>query len=116
MPFQIRLRRAVVPQRPHFRVECRAGRCDHPALTGRDGLSGMEAEAASIAESAAMPIAIPRAEAAGGILDHPQAVAPRDIDDRVHVGAETEQVNRDDPHCSSRDLRLDLAWVDIERR
>ena len=51
------------------------------------------------------------------VLDHAQAVAAGDVEDRRHVGGQAAVVHRDRSPCVfGRDRRLDRVRVDAERR
>ncbi len=83
---------------------------DHAALAvGTEVLAGIEAEAAHVAEAADATALVLGAVRLAGILDHDQAVAARDLEDRIHVGRLAVQVHRDDGLGARGDRRLD-AW------
>ena len=67
----------------------------------------MEAEAAGVAEGAGVAAAVPAAERARAVLDDPQAACRGELQERVHVGAEPEQVHGDDADGALGDERLD---------
>ena len=56
-----------------------------------------------------------RANRLGGVLDDRQIVPPRDVENRIHLGALAEQVHRHDRLGARRDLGRDAARVDVER-
>jgi hypothetical protein len=52
----------------------------------------------------------------GRVLDHAQAVAPGDREDRVEIGRLAVEMHRQDRPRARRDRRLDPAGIDVEGR
>ena len=65
-------------------------------------LRGWKLKQPNVAEDARVPAANRRAKTAGGVFDDPQTVGFREREHRVHVGAEAEEMHRDDAHRSRR--------------
>src|SRR5580658_4167059 len=57
-----------------------------PLAIGSEILAGIKTEARHIADAADSAALIFRAVRLGGVFDHDQSVAARDLHDRVHVG------------------------------
>jgi len=76
----------------------------------------MEAEAASISECPNVLAVIPRAEAAGSVLNNPEIAPTGDLQYRLHVSREAEQVDRNDCARPRSDECLDLRHIEVERR
>ena len=86
----------------------------HPTIAeAAQVLGGVEAERGGLAEPAGPASLVGRTDRLGGILQHEQAVMPRDLVDRVHVGGLTVEMDRDDRTRLRRHGRLDLRRVDI---
>ena len=90
-------------------------RGQHAALARRDRLARVEAERAAVAERAGVSTAIPAAERAGCVLDHPQPVTLREGEHGIEIGREPEEVHRDDPDRSLRHERVELFDVQVVR-
>ena len=84
---------------------------DHPALTGRDDLVRVEAEAADVAEAARAPVANGGAVRLGRILDHREPVPLRNRAERVHIDRVPVDVHRHHSAGARRDPALDLVRV-----
>src|SRR3954454_19142642 len=69
---------------------------DHPALAGGDALARMEREAGERPQRADGSAAVGGADGARGVLDDLQAVAPCELEQRVHVGRQPELVHGHD--------------------
>ena len=89
-------------------------RGDRTALSGGDGLDGMEREHGQVAVGAgadrdrgAVDVALDRADRVTGVLDDGEAVGARQLGDRGHVRALPGEVHReDDPRFQAPALRL----------
>ena len=67
-----------------------------PAAAGVERLQDLEAEEGRVAERSRGLAAVGRAQGVGAVLDHAQAVAPRDGQDLVHVAGQAVDVGGDD--------------------
>ncbi len=108
---------AVQAHRPHARRHLGVAGHDHAAFAGRDRLVGVEAEHRRVGvERADQAAAAGRRQRMRRVLDHAQAAAPGDGEDRRHVGRQAAVVDRDHRLGLGRDRMLDLVRVDVERR
>src|SRR5262249_23196774 len=97
VPLVVGRGRAMIPERRDYRCELLARRRDHAALTGRDRLARVKTEGAGVAERPGVAPAIPAAEGAGAVLEHPEPPGTRKVEYRVEVGAQPEQMHGDNP-------------------
>ena len=87
---------SLVPQRRADRRATLVVGDDHAALSGRHLLVRVEGEDSGIAERAHRAALVARADRLAGILDDGETVTARDVEDRIHVGGLTEDVDRED--------------------
>ena len=91
-------------------------RHQHAALAGGHGLVGIEAEHGGVAAHRADQFALERRrQRMGGVFDHAQAMAARDVEDLQHVDRQTGVMDRDDRAGARRDRGLDQFGVDVQR-
>jgi hypothetical protein len=102
---------ALVPIQPQPVREAIVVRRDESAFGGRHVLRCVEAERA-VAEAAGLSPAVGRAMRLARVLDDDEPVPVGDGPDHVHVGDETEQMDRADRPGSRGDGRFDLLRVD----
>ena len=109
------LLRAPVAQHPDpFRHRRVVGH-DHAAFAvGAEVLARVEAEAPRVAERAHRTSFVRRAVRLAAVLDHLQAMAFRDVEDRVHVGRLAVEMDRDDRLGAAGDRLLELGHVHRE--
>jgi hypothetical protein len=105
---------ALAAIEPHGLGQFVVVRGDHPAFAGSDDLVAEEAEGGAVAEAARHPALVGRPHSLGGVLDDHQAVLFRDLQDRIHVGHLTVQVDRHDRLGARGDLGLDQGRIDVE--
>src|SRR5205085_8470483 len=94
---EIGTRRAVVTERARERGELVVRRRDHASLARRDRLPRVEAESSGAAESSGVLSGGAAAERARRILEDPEAAAARVVEHRLQLGAEAEEMDRDEP-------------------
>ncbi len=85
---------------------------DEAAFAGRHVLGAVQAERA-VPEAPDPAAAVLRAVRLAGVLDDGEAVALRQLDERVHVGGQAEQVDRADGLRPGRDGRGHAVRVDV---
>src|SRR4029077_12601865 len=110
------LRLTVVSQHldllPYFRVV----RHDCASLAERaEILSGIKAEATSVAHCACLSPLVLGAVRLGGIFNDKEAVRAREFQNRIHVRRLPEKVNRNDRFGSLRQTVLKFRWIHCER-
>ena len=88
---------------------------DGAAFAGRNVLGFLEAEAAQVAERAALAALVLRQPRLAGILDHGELVLAGDGVDRVHVARHAEDVHRHDGARPLGDPALDRGRVHGQR-
>ena len=106
-----------VAQHADLGVVSRIVRHNRPRLAVRaEVLTRIEAEAAELADAAHAASFVLRAVGLGGVLDHYQAVAIRDLHDRIHVAGLAVEVNRNDRLRARRDRLFKLTGIEREGR
>ena len=88
---------------------------DRAAFAGRNVLGFLEAEAAQVADRAALAALVFGQPRLAGVLDHRQLVLAGDGVDRVHVARHAEDVHRHDGARALGDAALDRGRVHGER-
>ena len=110
---EIRQRHALVPlpaqPRGQLGVVCQ----DHAAFAGGDQLAGVQAEDGGPRQPAHRPAAEARADGAGGVLDHQQAMPCRNLVDAVDLAGQPDLVDRQYRLGARRDAVLDVVGVDV---
>ncbi len=66
----------------------------HAAFASGDGLPGMERKGTAPAQGPDMASVVQRAERAGTVLNHLEAMLTRLCEDRLHLGGQPEDVDR----------------------
>ncbi len=89
---------------------------EEAALAGAEALVLVGAEGGAVAEGADLVAAEGRPVRLAGVLDHLEAVPPRDPEDRLHVGRQAVQVDGDDRAGARREGGLDPRGVQVHRR
>src|SRR5437016_12588180 len=85
----------------------------HAALASGDRFARMKAEATRVSHSSRMMPSIPAAKGTSRVFDYPKFVLAGYLEDSLHVGTQTEQMNgnySDTPRCNER---LDLICVQV---
>src|SRR6185295_8946512 len=67
-----------------------------PAAAGRHDLVAVEAETGDLAQCAHRSAPVARPEAFGGVLDRPEVVRARQLQDRIEVRRMAERIDRHD--------------------
>ena len=105
----------VRPQQPHAGCEgVVAGRHKPRVAERAQVLAGIKREAAEDADAAGRPRSVCRADGLRRILDHRDAVAIGDRDDRIEIRGQSEQVDRQNRFRARRDRRRHLIRIEIE--
>ena len=93
---KIFLRLPVIPDHAHLLRHLFVLRHDGPGFAeGSEVLAGIEAETASRAQRAGLPVFIGGAVGLAGVFDDDKLVLPGDLEDRVHVGRLAVEVDGD---------------------
>src|ERR1700735_4802885 len=91
-------------------------RRDRSALPIRSEVfGGIETETSDVADAARSPAFVLRPVRFCGIFNHNQAMAPRDLQDRVHVGCLSVEMDRQNHFRSRSNRRLDRSRIHVER-
>jgi hypothetical protein len=109
-------------QMPCLLGPLRVAQRDHAAFAGGDDLVGVEAEAADVAEPSDLASPVGRPVRFGAVLDHVQAMLPRDLEHRIHIDGVAVQVDHDDglgARCDAlpqqRRVEIEGFRIDIDR-
>jgi hypothetical protein len=102
----------VVHQGAQADVEVRVAGGGQAAHAGHQIMRDVGREAADIAQRADLLLAVAREHGLGRVLDDLEAVPARDLQDRVHVRGQAEQVHGDDGPRPARDLLLELLGLE----
>ena len=104
----------VVSHRPDPRGRRRVSRHDDASLPRGHLLVGIESEDSEVPQRPRLPAGVFRADGFAGVLDHREIVAPRDLEERVHLGRASERVDHQERAGARRDRRFDPLGVDVE--
>src|SRR2546428_2975158 len=93
-------RLAVIAKDTNFFIDSSVV-CDHPSrfAEGSEVFAWVETEAASVAQRPSSLTFVFRAVGLGSILDHQQTPSTGELQNRIHVGCLTKQMDRNDRLC-----------------
>src|SRR5436190_6255326 len=96
----ILLRLAVIPKDPNLFIDPRVVCYDRASLTeSSEVLARVETEATGVAKSTSFSTFVFRAVGLGSVLDHEQTPSAGELENRIHVGRLTKQMDRNDRFC-----------------
>src|SRR2546423_13249809 len=101
----------MIAQRTNDMVEFSTVCGYHAPFARGDRFARMKAEATRISHRSRMTPAIPAAKGTRRVFNDPKLVLGGNVQDRLHVRAQTEQMNGNDSDTARRDKRFNLIYV-----